>query len=451
VAVLPFAAIGVSPDTEYFADGLTDELIDTLSRSDGLRVVARSSVYQFKGRTGDARGIGRALDAAALVQGSVRRDEGRIRVTAQLIDARSGSHVWSQAFDREWKQVFEIQREIAGAIAGRLRVRLGQGRTGPFTENIESYKLYLKGRYYWNRRTVAGFQTAIAAFREALDLDPGYAPAWAGLADSYSMLGFMNAVSPLEIRPKAEEAARRALQLDEGLATAHVALANVRAVYDWDWAGAEQGYRRAIALDPRSYAGHYGLSKLLASVGRLDDALVEIRRAQALDPLSMIVATSVAWELAVLRRYRESDDAYRAAAEIDPGFAWTHVLQSWSFEARGDYASAVASLRTAIARSAPSSLASGELAHALGKLGQRDEAALILSQLEEAAKTGYVSAFDLSRACEGLGRRDEAMAALARACDERTPLVLFLKSDPVFDPMRPDPRFAALLARMGLG
>ena len=450
VAVLPFANVGPDPETEYFADGLTDELIDILGHTEGVRVVARSSVFQYKGRTGDARGIAHQLNAVFLLEGSVRRDAGRLRVTAQLVDARNGYQLWSDTLERDWTQVFAIQDEIARSIVSKLRARSKVQRSRGYTENLESYNAYLKGRYYWNKRTLSGFESAIAAFSQAIDKDPNYAPAWAGLADSYCMLGFMNAAAPYEIRQKGAQAADRALQLDEGLAEAHVARGNLRAIYDWDWERAIQSFHRALELDPDSAEAHYSLSKTLASIGRLGEAIPEMQRAQELDPLSLMTITSLGWELAVARRYQEADKAFQSARELDPNFIWAYTLQAWSYEARGQSDRAVASLRRAVELSGSSTVALGELAHALGGGGHREEASQIVSKLSEDAKRQYVSPFDLSRAYEGLGRRDEAMAALARAADERSAMIVFVKADPVFDPLRSDARFVALLKRMRL-
>ncbi|MCX6625991.1 MAG: tetratricopeptide repeat protein [Acidobacteria bacterium] len=450
VAVLPFTNVGSDPEAEYFADGLTDELTDLLSRTQGLRVVARSSVFQYKGRTVDARGIGQQLNAGLLVEGSIRKQGQRLRISVQLVDARNGFQLWSQTMEREWKQIFAMQQEIASSIAATLRLRLAGSRGSRQTENLDAYNLYLKGRYHWNKRTAEGFQAATAAFGQAIEMDPHYAPAWAGLADSYSMLGFLNAVPPIEIHNKAADAVERALQLDESLAEAHVAQGNIRAVYAWDWPGAERSYRRALELDPDYATAHYGLSKLLATLGRLDEALPEMRHALRLDPLAMIMASSLAWELAAARRYAEADAAFRAADDLNPGFIWTHTFHAWMHEARGEFAPASEELRKAIGLSGSSTLALGEYAYALGRTGQKQEALRILEQLRADSGRHYVSPFDLSRAYEGLGRRDEAMAALARAVDDRSPVVIFLKTEPVFDPLRRDPRFQPLLKRMHL-
>ncbi len=450
IVALRFVALESDPDTEYLADGLTNELIDILGRTDGLRVVARSLVSQFKTGAGDAAEIARRLHADILLQGTVRKHGQQLRVSAQLVDASTGFELWSQTFEREWTRVFTLQRDIASSIATALKVRPDAEPASRRTRNPESYNLYLKGRHYWSKRTVPDLEAAIAAFRQAIDKDPDYALAWAGLADSYSMLGFMNALPPMEIREKAEEAAGRALALDETLAEAHVAQGNVQGTYNWDWAGCERSFRRAAELDPSSALAHYGLSKTLASTGRLDAALPEMRRARDLDPLSLVINGSLAWELGAARRYGESDEAFRATVELDANFPWTYTLHAWSYEARGEFDKAIAELNSAVRLSGSSSLALGELAHALGRSGKPEEGARILDRLLKDAKKHYVSAFDLSRAYEGLGRHDDAMAELSKACDEHAPIVVFLRADHVFDPLRSDPRFGVLLKRMRL-
>jgi TolB-like protein/Tfp pilus assembly protein PilF len=456
VAVLPFASVGADPETEYFADGLTDEVISLLGTIPGLNVVARSSVYQFKGRTGDAREVGRSLNAGYLVEGSVRRHGHRLRVAAQLVESGNGYQSWSQTFERDWHQIFDIQTEIATAISSKMRLRVTGGggaaipRSALYTQNLEAYSALLKGRFYWNKRTVAGFQSAMEAYRQAIALDPSYAPAWAGLADCYTMLGFLNASSPVEARKQAREAAERAIALDDGLAAAHVALGQQLAIYEYDWDAAIAALERALELDPNSADAHYGLSKLLASLGRIDEALPHIQRAQRLDPLSMIILASLGWELAVAGRYQESDIAFESARELDPQFIWTHVLQSWSFEGRGLLEEAVHALRRAAELTPDSTVVQGELAHALGKSGRVDEARTLLDGLLARAQTAYVSPFDLARAYEGLGERSKALDAMSEACDQRSPMLLFAGVDPVFDAFRGEPRFEQILRRMKL-
>jgi TolB-like protein/Flp pilus assembly protein TadD len=450
LAVLPFANVGSEAEAEYFADGLTDELTDLLGRTEGLRVVARSSAYQYKGKVGDAREIGGRLQADVLLEGSVRKEGRRLRISAQLVDAHSGYQIWSQTAEREWTEVFAMQQEIAASIAAKLKVRPASDLPGRHTGNLESYNLYLKGRYYWNKRTVASLEAAIAAFREAIDKDPNYAAAWAGLADSYSILGFMEALPPNEIHQKALAAAERAIQLDDTLADGHASLATILGIYDWDWAGTEREFRRALQLNPNLPLAHYGLSKTLASLGRLPEALREIRTAEELDPLSLMVVSSRAWEFAAMRRYKEADDAFRVADDLDPNFLWSYVFRSWSYEARGQYGRAVENLQRAMTLSNAGSIVKGELAHSLGRAGRKEEAAKILAELTAEGEKRYVSPFDLSRAYEGLGRRDEAMAALARACDDHSPIVVFLKAEPVFAEWRADPRFQAILRRIHL-
>lgn len=456
VAVLPFASVGADPETDYFADGLTDEVINLLGSIPGLSVVSRSSAYQFKGRMADAREVGRLLNAGHLVEGSVRRDGQRLRIAAQLVESENGYQSWGQTFERDWHQIFAIQTEIATAIASKLRVSVaGEApaktpRSVLYTENLEAYSALLKGRFYWNKRTVPGFQSAMEAYRQAIALDPTYAPAWAGLADCHTMLGFLNATSPVEGRAQAREAAQRALALDDRLAAAHVALGQQLAVYEWDWEGAIAALHRALQLDANSADAHYGLSKALASLGRIEEALPHIRRAHQLDPLSLIITASLGWELAVARRYEESDAAFQTARELDPQFIWSYVLQSWSYETRGLTAAAIRSLRTAAALTPDSTVVQGELAHALGRVGQVDEARQILDRLTARAGTQYISPFDLARVYEGLGERDRALEAMSRACDERSPLLLFAGAEPIFDCFRGDPRFQQILRRMKL-
>jgi serine/threonine-protein kinase len=451
VAVLPFVSVGADAETEYFADGLTDEVINLLGHIPGMNIVARSSVYHFKGRTADARELGRRLNATHLVEGSVRRDKRRLRVAAQFVEARNGYQIWAQTFERDWKQIFAIQHEIASTIATKLRLPGSGNRTPLYTENLEAYNVYLKGRYYWNKRTPEGFQSAIDAFRQAIDLEPNYAPAWSGLADSYTMLGFMHYLSPVDLRRRARAAAERAVALDPTLAAAHTAFGNVLAIYDWEWQGAMDAWQRAIDIDANTADAHYGLSKTLASLGRIDEAIPAIRRAHQLDPLSLMISVSLAWELSLAESYQESDQAFQSTRDLDRNFVWSYVLQSWSYQARGLFDRAIAWLQKATELTGgTSSLVLGELAHALGKSGQEAKAEAVLAKLIAAREGQYVSPFDLSRAYEGLHRRSEALDAMHRACDEHAPMLLFVKADPVFDSLRGEPRFADLLKRLNL-
>jgi TolB-like protein/Flp pilus assembly protein TadD len=457
VAVLPFASVGGDPETDYFADGLTDEVINLLGTIPGLNVVSRSSVYQFKGRTADAREVGKLLNAGHLVEGSVRRDGHRLRIAAHLVESGNGYHSWAQTFERDWQQIFAIQTEIATAIASRLRPSAKDDRPASaprsalYTQNLEAYNALLKGRFHGYKRTLAGFQAAMEAYRQAIALAPDYAPAWAGLADCHTMLGFLNASSPVEARIQAREAANRALALDENLAAAHVAMGQQLAIYEWDWEPAIAALHRALELDDNSADAHYSLSKCLATLGQIEEALPHMFRARQLDPVSMIITASLGWELSVAGRMQEADLAFQAARELDPKFIWTDVLQAWSFETRGQWSDAVRCLRRASVGIPESTVVLGELAHVLGRSGEVDEARRILEALLDRGRRQYVSPFDLSRAYEGIGERDRAMEAMSRACDERSPLLLFAKAEPMFDGFREDPRFGEILRRMGLG
>ena len=444
VAVLPFSNAGADPATEYYADGLTEELIDSIGRTGGLRLVARSSVFQYKGRDLDPKEIGRRLKADILVEGSFRKQGQRIRVSTQLIDVNTGYETWSETLERDWSQMPSLQQEVSRAIAERLRVRPAINRAHGYTTNVEAYDLYLQGRFQWNRRTQSSIRAAIASFRGAIDKDPNYALAWAGLADAYSVLGFMEGV-PAETHRSADEAAEHAVRLDDALAEAHSAQGTVQALYDWDWPGAERSFRRALELDQNSSLAHYGLSKVLASEGRFDPGIAEAKRALELDPLSMIIASSLGWELAAARRYPEADAAFQAALDQDPVFSWTYLFRAWSREVRGDFDGAIADLRKAVDLGESGGMAAGDLAYSLARAKRTQEASALLQQLQREAKTRFVSGFVLSRAYDGLGRREEAMRALIQAADERSPMIVFIKAEPLFDPLRNDARFQSLV------
>jgi TolB-like protein len=298
IAVLPFANRSSDQENEYFSDGLTEELINALTKVEGLRVVAWSSAFQLKGKARDIRRIGEQLRVRAVLEGSVRRTADRLRITAQLVDARNGHYIWSETYERALKDVFAVQDEISDAIVGALRIKLvgraGRSLVTRYTQNLQAYHLYLKGRFYWNKRTEEDFYKALGFFEQTIQIDPMYAPAYSGMADAYIMLGEHGSVPALSVIAKAKCAASQALAIDPSLAEAQVSLGSVAALYEWDWRTAERHFRRAIELNPSYPTAHhwYGYD-YLTPLGRLDEAIAELEQAHRLDPLSLIIATSL--------------------------------------------------------------------------------------------------------------------------------------------------------------
>jgi TolB-like protein/Tfp pilus assembly protein PilF len=452
--VLPFTNLSADRDQEYFSDGLTEELITALSQVPGLKVAPRSSSFQFKGRAPDVREVGRVLDVGTVLEGSVRRSGTRLRVSAQLVSVRQGYQLWAESYDRDLADVFQDQEDIARAIVAALRVRLAPDRQAVVaspTRDLEAYDLYLKGLFAWNQRTDASLPRAVEYFRQAVARDSGMARAWSGLADAGLLLPVYTDDARPEVEwPRAKAAARRALALDSTLAEAHTSLAYGTMLYEWDWAGAEASFRRAIASDSTYATAHHWYADFLAGRGRLDESLREMRLAYALDPLSRISETEVAWVQYLMHR----TDAARAEIDrvlaLDPGFAQAHFVRGLIELQAGRPAEAIASFRRNLSIGGYFSYGAGALCAALAASGDRAGAERTLAEMLARRRTGYLPPFGVAMAYIGLGDRSRAIAWLERGIAERDILMPENFFDPLFDPLVGDPRFAALERRMGL-
>ena len=454
IAVLPFTNLSSEQENEYFSDGLTEELINALTKVEGLRVVAWSSAFQLKGKPRDIRRIGEQLGVRAVLEGSVRRTHDRLRITAQLVDTTDGHYLWAETYERPLKDIFAIEDEISAAIVGTLRIKL----TGPagrplvtrYTENLQAYHLYLKGLFQWNKRTEEDLYKALGFFEQATECDPNYAPAYAGMADAYIMLGEHGSAPALSIMRKARAAASRALEIDAKLAEAHVSLGAVSALYEWKWAEAEQHFRRAIELNPSYPTAHhwYGYD-YLAPQGRLPEALAELERAHHLDPLSLIIATSVGTIYDMARQHERAREYYEKVLEMEPRFVRAHLSAGRSYLNQGLCPEAIAMFEKARELMPSSPVPLALLAHAYNVSGARAEAERLRQALEQYSRTCNVSSYLLARACLGFDH-DRAFAFLERALDERDPRLPHVGVSPIWDCVRDDPRFAILLGRMGL-
>jgi serine/threonine protein kinase/tetratricopeptide (TPR) repeat protein len=452
VAVLPFANLSADPENEYFADGMTDELINALAKVSGLRVVSRTSAFAFKGKQLDVRSIGAQLNVQAVVEGSVRRAGRRLRLSAQLTNVADGYQLWSETFDRELEDVFAMQDELSRGIVNTLQIRLLGPQSGGLvkssTDDFEAYTLYLKGRHFWNRRTEPSLWRGLEYFEQALLRDPNYAPAHAGVADSYAILGFYCAIPPTEAFPQAREAARRALERDGTLAEARPALAYVAMYHDWDWAGAEREFRHAIALNPGYSTTHQWYGNYLAVLGRFDESIAEFTRAIALDPLSPLKNAALGWGYYFARRYDEAVAQCRRALELDPELAVAHAWLGMAREQQRASSDAIAAFREAVRLSDRNVANLASLAHALGIAGVAGEARALLEELTAIRAGRYVSGYDMALAQLGAGDPVEAVGWLERAYEERAHAAVFLKVDPRLDPLRSSPAFARLLDRL---
>ena len=454
IAVLPFANLSADPDAEYFSDGVTEEIISALSRVRGLQVAARTSSFAFKERPAEVREVGAALKVATVLEGSVRQAGSRIRITTQLVNAADGYHLWSERYDRELGDVFAIQDDIARAIVSTLKVKLLGEEDAPLvkeaTKNFEAYTHYLKGRYYWNKRTQTGLLKGINHFDSAVDEDGTFAHAYAGLADSHNILGFYDFVPPREAFPQAKAAALKALEMDEGLAEAHAALGYELLYHDWDFAAAERSLRRAMELNPSyAIAPHY-YGNYLVAMGRLEEAHEAFRQARGLDPLSLIINAASGWAMYHGRRHDDAEALLRGAVELDSDFFLAHLWLSWTLTQmrRFDEATAEAERARALSDDAPIALSALGQAYALSEA--RDKAATVLEQIQGEAGERYVSPYYVAAVHAALDDRTAALEWLERAFEQRSHSLVFLNVDPVMEPLRGQPEFTALVERVGL-
>ena len=450
IAVLPFTNLGGEPENEYFSDGLAEEILNALGHVEALKVSARSSAFSFRGKTTDIAAIAGKLRVANVLEGSVRRAGQRIRVTIQLIDARTGFQVWSERYDRQMEDIFELQDDIARAITERLKVSLGAGARRS-TSDLQAYEFYLKGRYYWAQRP-QGIGKAIEYFEGAINTDPKYARARAGLADCYATLGSWEngTMPPIEAMAKAKEAADKALELDKRLAEAHTTLAYRTTHHDWDWACAEAQFKHAFELNPNYAVCHHWYSHYLTAVGRTEESLTASKRCLELDPLDLVINVHMAWHYHFARQYEQAIEQCWKTSELHPNSFWPAYFFGLAYEQQGDVDRALEDLRASVRMSGNVTFATAALGHLYGITGKTDEARAVYEELKARAEWAYVPAYDIAMVCTGMGWNDQALDYLARAHQERSGWITYLKVDPRLDPLRDDARFVDLLRRVRL-
>jgi TolB-like protein/DNA-binding winged helix-turn-helix (wHTH) protein/Tfp pilus assembly protein PilF len=455
IAVLPFIDLSPAVDSGYFADGMTEELIAQLSQIAGLTVIARTSVMKYKGTLNDIATIGRELMVGTILDGSVRRMDNHVRISAQLIDVASQSYLWSQEYDRELTGVFGIQSDIATRVAQRLQVQLSTGEKRRIEEsgtaNLEAYTLYLQGRYARNQWNQESLRQAIGYFEQAIALDPRYALAYAGMADAYLLLPFSSAtIRPLEAYPRALAAVEQALQYDETVALAHATLASAKLWYAWDWAGAEAAFKRALAINPNDAATHRRYAWLLISRGRQQDAIAVMDRAQELNPLSPGITRSVGQVFYWARQYEAAIAHFRRALEMNPNLRTAYSGLVYAFLQQGLHADALAACQQMIERWGRDPWTLWDLGYALGVSGQREQARQVMEELRTLAQQVYIKPLAFAWIAIGLGDTEQALGWLERAYVEREPYLTLLYADPIYDPLREDPSFIALGQKIGL-
>ncbi len=454
LAVLPLANTNADPDAEYLSDGIAETLINLLSQLPGLRVMARSTAFRYKGRDADAQEAGRAFGVRAVLTGQLARRGNRVVIKVELVDVKDGSRLWGEDYNRELSDLLAVEQAIAAEIAGKLRLRLtGEQRRRlgrPHTENAEAYQCYLKGRHHWNKRTAEGLKKSIKLFEQAIDIDPAYALAYTGVADAYLNLGGWGHQPFREAYPRARAAATRALAIDETLAEAHVSLAMVQKEYDWDWPAAGRGYERALELNPNGAVACQWFGEYLAAVGRHEEAIAMLKRAIDLDPLSLIIhATLGRHGYYFARQYGRAIAQLRKTLEMDDGFWVAHLWLGWTYANVGRLEEAVGELQAARRLDDNLEIVMA-LGYAHGRAGRRAEARRLLDELEGMSAARYVSPMLAALITTGMGETDEAITWLERSYAERAQMMSELKAEPAFDPLRPDPRFADLLRRVGL-
>jgi len=461
LAVMPLQNIGSGTDDEYLADGLTEELISDLSGVAGLKVIARTSVMRYKGTTKAISEIGRELNASTVLEGSVRRSANRLRVTVKLVEAESEECLWTESYDRGLEDVIAVQEDIGRRVARALKTRVAAdgdedeeerrgGRARKITEVPEAFLLYLKGRYHLTRHTEAEVREATALFEQAVQKDPGFASAHAMLAQCFLFQGFFGLVPPAEAFARARPPLKHALELDPDLDAAHMLMGRLLVDQDWDWSGAEAEFRRAIELSPNSAEAHYRYALLLNDTGRSDQAVAEVLAAEDLDPLSVAVNQVAGTVLYYNGRYGEAIERLRRALEIDPRAALPRVNLGLALFHQGEVSEGIREVKSVVDLDPRNAMFRADLCYLYGRAGMEEEARGILAQTEEAAKTEHISPVAVAGMCSCLGEVDRAMEWLERAFAERSPYLTSLRVERWFDGMRSDPRFRALLARIGL-
>ena len=453
IAVLPFVDLSPDKSNEYFSDGLTEELTDALTRVDGLRVAARSSAFQYKGKTTDVRDVGRRLNVDAVLEGSVRKAGNQLRITAQLNSAANGYHLWSRTWDREMNDVFAIQEEIAGAIAAGLgspvRARRGGRLVRSYTHNLEAYNSYLLGRYEWSKRNPVALSQAIAYFQHAAELDRGYALAYAGLADALNVLPAWSNTRARPVLQKAKDAAMRALAIDEELAEAHSALGYTLHHLDWDWNGAEREFQRAIDLNHSYSIAHLFYSGCLRDRGRLEEAIVEMRRARESDPVSPSIKASGGILFYFARLYPEALKEGQEILQFDSGRVTPWRILGATHLQEGLYTEAIDDLQHGL-RVENDSFCLGRLGYAYARAGRRRDALAVLERMIAEYSHSYFSPYHVAVVHTGLGDLDQLFSWLEKAYQDRDPDLMMIKVEPLLDPIRADARFGALLRKMRL-
>ena len=454
LAVLPLKNVPDDSNYEYLSDGITEGLITTLSQIENLKVISHGSVSRFKRKDADPREVGRQLGVASILEGSVRRDGDRVRVSVRLVKTEDGSVLWAgETYERSINDLATLQDEITTQLATKLEAKLlgrAQALTPRHSRDPEAYQLYLKGRFFWNKRTQDGIAKSIEFFNQAIARDQKYAMAYSALAESYVLQSLWGSTSSRESNAKARDAAEKAMVLDVTLAEPHVALALIKEQYDWDWIGAEREFQQALKLNPNYATAHQWYGEFLVFMGRTEESIKALRRAKELDPLSPIINTQVGYPYYCARQYDAAIVEFKNALELEPNFAPALNYLARSYQAKGMDEEAMSTFHKAVEHSGGSPVMKARLGWAYAKIGKTGEARRILSELEDEAKTRYVAACLIASLHVALGDKEQAFVWLDKAFQERDVLLLTLNIESHLDPLRSDRRFQDLVRRVGL-
>jgi len=454
LAVLPFGNTGGDPEHEYLSDGITGSLINSLATLPKLRVMAQSTVSRFKVRDIDPQAVGRELGVRAVLTGRIMQSGGSLRIGTELVDVATGSQLWGAQYDRKPGDIFAVQDEISSEISGKLRLQLTRAEkkqlTKRHTESAEAYRLYLKGRHHWNRWTEEGFYRAIEYFQQAVENDPTYALAYAGLADCYVLLGWNSYLPPKAAFPRGKVAAKAALQFDPELAEAHTPLAALLWLHDWEWDKAQTEFKRSLELGPTYPTANHWYAEYTMTMGRHDEAMVRIRKSQDLDPLSLIINVSVGWSLYFARRYNDAIEQLRRTLDLDPNYPVTHWILGLLLRNTGRHEEAIAEGEKGVNFSGGSPLMRAALAHTLGTAGRTKDAVQILDELTKLAQQKYVAPYFFAGIHIGLGENQRALEYLEKSYEEHSHWLIYLPLDPSMDALRDGPGFQSLMQRVGV-
>jgi len=454
LAVLPFENLGDDPKQAYFANAMTDALITQLGRLSELRVTSNQSSMHYAGTTSPPVEIARALNVTRIVRGSVIQSNGRVRISAQLLDASSGDFLWTDSYEGDMQNLLTLQSEVANAIASNIKgvVTLPANRRTPVPQaiNPQTLEAYLRGRYYWNKRTPGGLKKSIEYFQDAIERDPTFAQAYAGMADSYNLLAYSGALPPKYAYEQATDAAMKAVRLDDTLADAHTSLADIHSVYDWNWPAAEKEYRRAIELNASYAIAHQWYASYLIAIGRSEEGIEQARKALELDPLSLMINSNLGWSYYLVRRYDDALHQFQATLELDTNFGPAHLNLGRVYEQKGNVAEAISEMKKGISLSGESPGGLAALGHAYAIFGMRSKALETIDRLMALSTDGYVAPYDIAVVYAGLGNDELALAWLQKAYENRCGELMYIKVDPRLDQLRSDNRFRVLQHKMGL-